>query len=136
VREIQVLQGPHIADADEGGMTRLEGQMAASEKAARVTVESMATLVSPWARPRLAAAGASLGQFMNVNAEIVALSRRNTNVRSLALSLDQKRKLITDCEESLHTLQNALGKRGFTRTRRSRNEGNEGNDGPQRSARL
>ena len=54
---------------------------------------------------------------MDLNAQIIALSRRNTNVRSLALSLDQKRTLTTACSESLHALQDALAKRGFTGTR-------------------
>ena len=54
---------------------------------------------------------------MGVNAQIVALSRRNTNVRSLALSLGQKRTLTAACEDSLRALEDALAKRGFTATR-------------------
>ena len=52
---------------------------------------------------------------MALNAQIVALSRRNTNVRSLALSLDEKRKLTGPCEETLRLLQAALDKRGYSR---------------------
>jgi hypothetical protein len=44
---------------------------------------------------------------------IIALSRRNTNVRSLALSLDEKRKLTGPCEETLRALQAALSKHGY-----------------------
>ena len=54
---------------------------------------------------------------MGLNGQIIALSRRNTNVRSLALSLDQKRALTATCEESLRALQDALAKRGFTSAR-------------------
>ena len=117
VREIQVLQAPHIADADEAVMTRMESHMAKSETAARSALETLATLVPPAARPRLAAAATALDRFMALNAEIIGLSRRNTNVRSLALSLDQKRTLTAACEGSLRELQNALAKRGFTGTR-------------------
>ena len=46
---------------------------------------------------------------MGVNAEIVVLSRRNSNVRSLALSLGQKRMLTAGCEETLRALQDASG---------------------------
>jgi hypothetical protein len=44
---------------------------------------------------------------------IIAQSRRNTNVRSLALSLDEKRKLTGPCEETLRALQAALSKHGY-----------------------
>jgi hypothetical protein len=44
---------------------------------------------------------------------IIALSRRNTNVRSLALSLDEKRKLTGPSEETLRALQAALSKHGY-----------------------
>jgi hypothetical protein len=52
--------------------------------------------------------------FLDLNAQVIALSRRNTNVRSVMLSLDEKRKITVSCEESLHALQNALAKRGYT----------------------
>jgi hypothetical protein len=117
LREIQVLQSPHIAEADDAEMTRMEKQMATSEKAARSVLEMLAPLVQAASRARLAAATAALDQFMSVNAQILILSRRNTNVRSLALSLNQKGKLTAACEESLHALQDALAKRGFSGTR-------------------
>jgi hypothetical protein len=117
VRELQVLQAPHIADADDAVMTRMEKRMATSEAAARAALKALAPLVEPASRPRLAAATAALDTFMGHNAEIVAFSRRNTNVRSLALSLDQKGKLTSACEDSLHALREALAKRGFTGTR-------------------
>jgi hypothetical protein len=117
VREIQVLQAPHIADADEAVMTRMEKQMASSEAAARTALEQLAPLLPPTSRPGLAAARISLDKFMSLNTQIIALSRRNTNVRSLALSLDQKRTLTVTCEDSLRALEDALAKRGFTGTR-------------------
>ena len=54
---------------------------------------------------------------MRVNAEIIALSRRNSDVRSLALVLGQKRMLTARCEETLTALQDSLAKRGFGATR-------------------
>jgi len=117
VREIQILQAPHIADADEAVMTHMEKRMGTSETAARSAVETLATLVPPSSRPKIAAAIAALDRFMDLNAQIIALSRRNTNVRSLALALDQKRTLTAACSESLHALQDALAKRGYTGTR-------------------
>jgi hypothetical protein len=114
VREIQVLQAPHIADADEAVMARMEKQMATSEAAARGALDALRPLVQAASRPQLTAATTALNRFADLNGQIIALSRRNTNVRSLALSLDQKRTIIAACEERLHALQSALAKRGFT----------------------
>jgi hypothetical protein len=117
VREIQVLQAPHIADADETVMTRMETEMATSEKEARRSLDALRAVAPSTSKPHLDAAAAALARFMDLNAQIIALSRRNTNVRSLALSLDQKRTITVSCEERLHALQNALAKRGYSGTR-------------------
>jgi len=118
VREIQILQAPHIADADDAVMTRMEKRMATSEAGARAALKTLSGIINPASRPRVAAATAALDRFMDLNAQVIVLSRRNTNVRSLALSLDHKRPLIEACEESLHTLRNSLASRGFTGIRR------------------
>lgn len=113
VREIQVLQAPHIADPDDAVMVRLEKRMAAAEAAARSALGTAATLVPSASRSRLAAATAALDRFMGVNTQILALSHRNTNVLSLAMSLNQKPALTTACEDRLRAIEDALAKRGF-----------------------
>ncbi len=117
VREIQVLQAPHIADADEAVMTRMEKSMATSEAAARNALKTLSSLVAQDVQPRIVAATAALDRFVAVNQQIISLSRRNTNVRSLALSLNQKRQVIPECENVLYALREALSKRGSTGTR-------------------
>jgi hypothetical protein len=116
VREIQVLQAPHIAEADDAAMTALEQRMAALETNARSTLTELAG-VAPALQSASEAAAAALTQFMAINAQIVTLSRRNSNVRSLALSLGQKRALIAVCEESIGALRARLERRSFTGTR-------------------
>jgi hypothetical protein len=113
VREIQVLQAPHIADADAAVMTRMEKEMATSEMTARDALEKLRPLVDPTSQRKLGVARAALDRFMGLNAEIIALSRRNTNVRSLALSLDQKRAIVAKCEDTLRALRTALMKRDY-----------------------
>jgi hypothetical protein len=117
VREIQVLQAPHIAESDESAMTRMEKRMSTSEAAARRALEKLASLAPRESRPQIIAAAAALDRFAGLNTQIVALSRRNSNVRSLALSLGRKRTLTAACEDSLRALRDALAKRGFTATR-------------------
>ena len=116
-REIQVLHAPHIAEADDAAMTEMEKRMTAAEAAARRALQSLGPLVAPAGRPRLAQATAAFDRFMMLHAEIVSLSRRNTNVRSLALSLGQRRTLTAACEESLQALQDALAKKSLGGTR-------------------
>ena len=118
VREIQVLQAPHIADADDAVMTRMEQRMGTSEAAARSAVETLAP-------PRPARVPATAGRgYSRPGRSSWTSTRRSSpspaatrNVRSLALALDQKRTLTAACSESLHALQDALAKRGFTGTR-------------------
>jgi hypothetical protein len=117
VREIQVLQAPHIAEPGEQVMADLEKRMALAEAAARKALTDLAPVVEPESRPRVSAASAALDRFMSVHAEVIAFSRRNTNVRSLALSLDQKRTLVAACEATLRGLQDALAARRLTGSR-------------------
>ena len=117
VREIQAMQAPHIAESDDAAMTRIEKRMTAAEGEARNALKTLSGLVVPGSRPQLAAASSALDRFVDFNTQLVGLSRRNTNVRSLALSLGQKRMLTAVCEDSLRALQDALGKRGFSATR-------------------
>jgi hypothetical protein len=120
VREIQVLQAPHIAAADEAVMADLEQRIVATEAVARNVLTSLSPLVQPARRSHLGRAGDALDRFMAVHSQILALSRRNTNVRSLALSLNQKPALTAACEASLQALRGALAKRGFSGIRSRR----------------
>jgi hypothetical protein len=117
VQGIQVLQAPHIAEAGDAGMTGMEERMKASEAAGRATLATLGSLVSAPSRPQLTKATSAFDRFMALNAQIVALSRRNTNVRSLALSLNDKGKRTAACEESLRALRDALAARDLAGTR-------------------
>ena len=69
VRDIQALQAPHIAEADDAAMARLEKRMTASEGTARDALEALATIVPSGSRSKLDVAKAALDQFVKVNAE-------------------------------------------------------------------
>jgi hypothetical protein len=117
VREMQVLQSPHIAEADDAAMTMMETEMDGLETSARSALRELSALTEAGAGDRVTAATASLDRFKDTHVKIVALSRKNTNVRSLAMSLGQKYALTTACERSLAALQNELAKRGLSATR-------------------
>jgi hypothetical protein len=117
VRDIHALQARHIAEPADDAMTRLEGKMAAAEDLARNTLTELAPLLSPDAGSQMGAAQASLDSFLDLNKKIIALSRRNSNVRSLSLTLGEKRRLTAQCEDVLRAVDEALAKRGFVATR-------------------
>jgi hypothetical protein len=47
-------------------------------------------------------------KFNEIKAQIIKLSRENTNVRSVALSLNQKRKAMLMCQDALAALEQAI----------------------------
>ena len=114
VRELQTLQGPHIASADDGAMTGMEKEMTTLEAQ---TTEALAALHGLIAPSSMTAAEAAFEQFKNIEGQIVALSRRNTNVRSLELSLKDKPPLTAACDDTLLRLQAALAQEGSKATR-------------------
>jgi hypothetical protein len=92
-------------------MTELEKKMTVALADARGRVQTLASLVHSDSRADVERAGARLADFQAVHADIVALSRRNTNVHALALALGNKRVRAAQCEETLRSLQKALGAR-------------------------
>lgn len=117
VREIQVLQAPHISEADDAAMTKMEQIMAAQERKARDALDALSKLAGAAANPQADQATVALDRFKKVSSEIVGLSRRNTNVRSLELSLRQQPTLAAACDTSLRALQQALDSEGSLPTR-------------------
>ena len=105
--EIQVLQAPHIAESDDAAMTKLEGRMKELAATARAAVEDL----------KAPDAAGTLDRFLTINDEIITLSRRNSNVRSLALALGRKRMVAAECEDDLAALEQALAKHSFSATR-------------------
>jgi hypothetical protein len=116
VREIQVLHGPHIIEQDETAMTRMEKEMSRLDAKARAALESLKKL-SPTAGPAATDAVAKLDEFKAVSSQIVQLSRRNSNVVSLDLSLREKPTLKAACDERLQAIQAALEEEGPKSTR-------------------
>jgi hypothetical protein len=117
VREIQVLEARHIAEPDDAAMTRMEGEMAAAASDARKELGELSGKVAAASRQTIAEARAALDRFMAAHAELLMLSRRNSNVRSLALSLGQKRVVTAECDDMLQSLQDAIARHEFRATR-------------------
>ena len=98
-------------------MTKIEKEMAERQTTAREALKLLGWGATATMTRQLDAAQAALDQFDKLSAEVVALSRRNSNVRSLALALRRTPTLVAACDGSLAQLQDALAKEGFTGTR-------------------
>jgi hypothetical protein len=114
VRELQTLQGPHIASADDAAMSALEHKIADLEATTADALRSLSGLVEPSA---LTTAQTAFDQFKSIGSQIVVLSRQNSNVRSLDLALRVAPPLAAACDESLRALQQALANEGSKATR-------------------
>jgi hypothetical protein len=114
IRELQTLEAPHIASSDEGAMTQMEQKMATLDARAAEALAALAGFVEPSA---LTTAQAAFVDYKKVRSQIIALSRRNSNVRSLDLALRVKPPLTAACDDTLSALQQALAKEVFPGTR-------------------
>jgi hypothetical protein len=111
------LHAPHIAEAEDAAMTRMEAQMTSAEGTVRKALDDLKPLIGDQASAQLAAATAAFGRFRELHREILALSRRNSEVRSLALSLGRKRMVTAIADDQLAALEESLAKHTFTGTR-------------------
>jgi hypothetical protein len=91
--------------------------MAGLERTARSALDELHADLPEGRRPPLEAARAALDRFHAAHAEAMTLSRRNSNVRSLLLSMGRKRALTVVCDEALAALADAIAKHQVTGTR-------------------
>ncbi|MCX5795625.1 MAG: MCP four helix bundle domain-containing protein [Elusimicrobia bacterium] len=105
---IQTLLPPHIAEESPRKMGDLETLMAIEDREVRKDLDSLAVLLKAGRNPNLKAAASCYGQFSGLKTQILKLSRANTNVRSLAISLNQKRKVTSVCQDALAALEQAI----------------------------
>jgi hypothetical protein len=105
---IQTLLPPHTAEENEQKMDALEAQMAKEDKQVRRDLDGLAALPELGGDADVATAVSRYARFTKIKIQILALSRENTNVRSLAISLNQKRKAMLLCQEALSALKQAI----------------------------
>jgi chemoreceptor-like protein with four helix bundle sensory module len=105
---IYSLQAPHIAESTATRMEELEADMARRDAQVSEALRSLRALVDEPGTPFLDAAWAAYQDFQKINAEILELSRQNSNLRSFALSLGQKRKTTAQCLDVLAALQESV----------------------------
>ena len=105
---IQALLAPHIAEESNEKMDELEARMAEQDREVRKDLVALATVQKVGSDPDVKAASSAYDRFGEVRTQLLTLSRENTNVRSVAISLNQKRKVTILCQGALEALQQAV----------------------------
>lgn len=107
---LQARLAPHIAEQSDLKMTEMEALMQKDDRAVLEPLDALAAQPELRADPDLAAARSSYARFGDLRVQILALSRENTNVRSLEISLNRKRRVTSVCQEALSALQQEIAR--------------------------
>jgi hypothetical protein len=105
---LQTLIPPHIAEESDQKMDELELLMSREDKQIHKNLDELTALRNLKQKSILATAVSSYAQFSKIKSQIIALSRENTNIKSLSISLSQKRKVMLLCQDTLNKLQKAI----------------------------
>ncbi len=107
----------HIAEASDEKMDQIEKQIRAEEGEAVKSLDELAGIIGEESRQSLLQAKAVFAEFVEVTDAVIKLSRQNSNIKSLELSLGRKRKVAAQCDEILAAFQEAVQNRTFKATR-------------------
>ncbi|HBZ70223.1 MAG TPA: hypothetical protein DEP35_11000 [Deltaproteobacteria bacterium] len=105
---IETLLPPHIAEASDTRMDELEALITQDDEKVQGDLKDLGALPELSGETDLATATSGYAEFRAIKSQILKLSRENTNVRSLSISLNQKRKVMLSCQEALAHLQEAI----------------------------
>ena len=115
--KIYNLHSVHIDEASDEKMDQIETQMTMEENEASRSLDELSGIVGEESRDALLQAKTAFSEFMEVTAKVIKLSRQNSNIKSVELSLGRKRKVAAQCDEILAAFQEAVQNRTFRATR-------------------
>jgi hypothetical protein len=113
------LHALHIAEQLDEKMDQIEASIQRHSQNIESTFKELSEIpaLSEESRVVLKEAIVAYTDLTAVTAKVVALSRKNTNIKSFQLSLGRKRKIAAECEEILKNLLEEVGNRKFKATR-------------------
>ncbi len=105
---IQTLLAPHIYEESDKKMDDLEALMTMEDQNVQKHLNGLAMLPDLQNDPYLEKAISNYNLFTKTRKQILLLSRENTNIRSMEISLGQKRKMLVLCQDFLSALHQAI----------------------------
>jgi len=115
--KMYTLHSPHIAEASDEKMNHIEAQMNGEEQVVMQALDELAGMVDETHREAVLQAKTAFADFKEATAAVIHLSRQNSNIKSLELSLGRKRIITAQCDEILTAYQNLVGSRTFKATK-------------------
>lgn len=112
-----VLHKPHIEEAEDEKMDKIELSIKSYDETARQALASLHQIADLKNNDDLKNAEAAYNRFMNLTTEVLRLSRLNTNIKSAELSLGKKSLISSQCKTILSNLQETVQKQQFNATR-------------------
>lgn len=115
--KVYCLHAPHIAASDAAEMDRIEKEIRHYNDLATGSLKELESLVPAASRASLRDADAAFADFQAITAEVIALSRQNTNIKSFELSIGRKRKVSAQCDDILASMQATVRSKSFEATK-------------------
>lgn len=106
--KLYTLHSPHIAEAENAAMDRLEERMHVEQETVERSLAALTAIADNEHGEALAQAKTAFADFMKVTTQVVQLSRHNSNIKSLELSMGKKRLIAAKCDETLTLLQETV----------------------------
>lgn len=106
--KIFALHKPHIEETDDQEMDKIEQSIKSYDESAKKALGALRSIADLSDSEDLKNAQTAYDRFMNLTAEVLRLSRMNTNIKSAELSLGKKRLISSQCQEILDTLKETV----------------------------
>lgn len=117
ILELFALHKEHIEELDDKEMDRIENKMKDHLDTAKKALHELRSIPELKGSAELVNAESAYKHIAEINAEVVRLSRLNTNIKSSELSLGKKRLISAKCQEILGVLQDTIESYRFKATR-------------------
>lgn len=116
ILRMQVVLLPHIAEESDKKMDEFEAQLAEDDRKVRANFAALSTLLPASDQSNMQTATSRYGEFEKLRTQIIKLSRDNTDVRAVAIALNEKRKAMLACQDALVALEHAIRAEPVTTT--------------------
>ncbi len=105
---MQVLLLPHIAEENDRKMDDFEAQLALDAAKIQANFAALNALLPPSIKSNVATATSRYAEFEKLKTQILKLSRANTDLKAVAMALNEKRKAMLACQDALVALEQAI----------------------------